>query len=124
MVSVGGIRSLPVEEREDRLREIKRLKIEVLRKMREYKETHGSEYFKPYEYQERFLELITGGKKVAVLQGSNQIGKTMCGAILIDTFCNCRQAFDWRDRALEKVFGNRPIKARIVASDWSIVVTR
>ena len=113
-----GIDKLSVEERETQLREITRLKVEVLRKMREYKETHGSEYFKPYEYQERFLELITGGKKVVVLQGSNQIGKTMCGAILMDTFCNCRQAFDWRGRALERVFGNRPIKARIVASDW------
>ena len=112
------IDKLSVEERETQLREIKRLKVEVLRKMRGYRETHGSEYFKPYEYQERFLELITGGKKVVVLQGSNQIGKTMCGAILMDTFCNCRQAFDWRGRALERVFGNRPIKARIVASDW------
>ena len=79
------IDKLSVEERETRLREIKRLKVEVLRKMREYKGTHGSEYFKPYEYQERFLELITGGKKVVVLQGSNQIGKCVTYRTLIDT---------------------------------------
>ena len=115
---IKDINKLSIEEREDRLREIRRLKVEVLHKMREYKETHGSQYFKPYEYQERFFELIVAGKKVVVLQGSNQIGKTTCGAVLTDTFCNGRQAFNWQDKALESVFKNRPIRARIIAPDW------
>ncbi|MBU0907367.1 MAG: hypothetical protein KKE05_04400, partial [Nanoarchaeota archaeon] len=43
---------------------------------------------------------------------------TLIGSILIDTFANCRQAFDWKDKALEKVFENRPVRIRIIASDW------
>lgn len=115
---VSAETKLSDEELLEKLKEIKRLKIFKLQKIKEYQTSHGSEYFKPFDYQERFLDFIVGGKKVVLFQGSNQTGKTLIACILMDTFGNCRQAFEWRDKALEKVFGNRPVRMRIIASDW------
>jgi predicted transcriptional regulator len=106
------------EEISERIKDLQRQEILNLQKIKHYEDTHGSQYFKPFEYQERFLDLITAGKKVSLIQGANQIGKTLIGCILVDTFANCRQAFEWKDKALENVFGNRPVRIRIVASDW------
>lgn len=106
------------EEMLERLKEIDRQSIIKLRRIKEYRQSNGSQFFKPFDYQERFLDLILNGKKVVLIQGSNQIGKTLIGCVLIDTFANCKQSFEWRDKALENVFGNRAVKIRIICSDW------
>jgi hypothetical protein len=114
----GDIIEASEEELNEQLIAIKRLKLENLQKMKSYQASHGSKYFEPFDYQEDFLDMIVQGKKVALIQGANQIGKTLIGSILIDTFGNCRQAFEWKNGALNKVFNGRPVKIRIIASDW------
>ncbi|MBU0959141.1 MAG: hypothetical protein KKB31_04305, partial [Nanoarchaeota archaeon] len=94
-----------IEELLEKYKDLTRLEIVKLQRIREHRQSNGSEYFKPFDYQENFLDYIVAGKKIALIQGANQIGKTLIGCILIDTFANCKQAFEWKDKALENVFG-------------------
>ncbi|RLB07739.1 MAG: hypothetical protein DRG27_06275, partial [Deltaproteobacteria bacterium] len=60
---------------EERLKEIAASEVAILRRLKEYREKHGSKFFRPFPYQQKVIDLLHQGKKIVVFQGGNQIGK-------------------------------------------------
>lgn len=97
-------------------------RVELLEKLRvveeqeqKYVEENRIEFFKPIEpYQSRVLGLIHAGKKTVTLQGANQIGKTVLGAVVVGSFCLGIQPWDGGDT----IFGRKVVRGRIICSDW------
>lgn len=98
----------------EELEELERREYEILAKMERYKETHGSEFFKPFPHQQQVLDLIHAGKKTVVLHGGNQCGKTTLGANVVCSFLLGYQPWDKKP----SIFGNRPVRGRIICTDW------
>lgn len=96
------------------LRYLKQKKIKLLQQKETYQKEHGSEFFRPLPYQKLLIDYLRAGKKRLLLQGGNQIGKTLTGANLVDSFVSGRQAWDGK----KSIFGNRPTKGRIICTDW------
>src|SRR3972149_10106955 len=65
-------------------------------------------------YQVRFLEFLNAGKKIITLQGANGIGKSLMGAVSIGAACLGIQPWDRK----ETIWGRRPVKCRILCTDW------
>ncbi len=98
-----------------RLNRILEKKRDLAERDKIYRERNKIEFFKPIEpYQSKILEYIREGKKTIILQGANQIGKTVLGAVVVGSFCLGIQPWDKQ----ETVFGRRPVKGRILCSDW------
>jgi len=88
---------------------------------REYRLSHPIEYFSPIgekpgelPYQKQVLDHLHAGKKVIALVGANGIGKTVLGAVI--TASACLGIEPWSGR--ETVWGRRPVKVRILCTDW------
>lgn len=121
---VVEVRSRPttLEEARERKRvideELARLDakdLEVSEQERVYKEQNKIEFFEPIDpYQTKILEHLHSGKKVITLQGANSIGKTVLGVNIIGSACLGIQPWDRK----ETVWGRKPVKCRILCSDW------
>ena len=88
--------------------------IENLQKLKLYKDTHGSEYFKPLPHQQQMLDFYFDGKKILLLQGGNQLGKTLVGVNFVQA--NCLGYLPWNKE--KKTLFTPPIKVRIICADW------
>ena len=82
--------------------------------MHEFKRTHGALFYKPFGYQVKFINYLQEGKKVVIMQGANQIGKTLTACNLVDSFANGKQA--WNNQA--SIFKGQPTRGRIICADW------
>ena len=94
-----------------RLEEAKKLQIkyiEQLKKLKLYKDTHGGEYFKPLPHQQQIFDFYFAGKKRLLLQGGNQLGKTLEGVNFVQA--NCVGYLPW-DKQKKTLF-TPPIKAK------------
>jgi len=96
------------------IEEKKRQKNEMLHEFAEYKKTHGSEFFRPLKYQDLLLQYMWEGRQRLLMQGANQIGKTLIGSALVDSWCRGVQA--WNNQP--SIFGGKPTKGRIICTDW------
>lgn len=103
-----------IEEIQKELLEIDKKDIAILLKKKLYAEQNRSEFFQPQDYQQQVIDLINAGKKTVVFQGAERTGKTTLFGVLIDAFANGRQAWDKQ----KTVLGDRPVKIRILATDW------
>lgn len=70
--------------------------------------------WRPYPHQQKVLDYLNAGKKVILLQGSNRIGKTVCGACIVGAACYGQQPWDGNPT----VWGDRPVRVRIICVDW------
>lgn len=102
------------EDTKELLHIIKQHKIKLISQIKEYEKNHGSEFFKPFEHQQKFIDLIHIGKKTIVLQGANQIGKTIVCSNIVGSFAIGKQMWDGK----ASIFGMRPTKGRIICADW------
>lgn len=102
-------------EIEIRLKKLQAKRLELESAMQRYKDEHRIEFWKPWPHQRRTLELLDQGKKVVLLQGGNRIGKTVLGACLVVSECLGKRA--WAEGGAT-LFSGRPIRVRIIASDW------
>lgn len=93
---------------------LKQQKAALLYEAAEYQRTHGSEFFKPLRYQQLLIDYLWAGKNRLLFQGANQIGKTLLGSALVDSFARGVQAWDGR----ESIFKGQPTKGRIICTDW------
>lgn len=122
--SVGDEKALREDEREKERRKL-RLKIEIekarLEKAR-YEEENKAMFFRPFEHQERALRYIAEGKKTVLLQGSNQIGKTVLGVNIAAAFSlGCKQLWDGVDLypSVGAVMSmGKKVMGRILCNDW------
>jgi len=106
---------LTKEEFLAQLKALKEKKAELESQEAKYREGNLIEFFEPIEpYQTKIIEYIQAGKKTVTLQGANQIGKTTLGAAICGSFCLGIQPWDGK----ETIFGRRPVKGRILCSDW------
>lgn len=105
---------MSLEELKKRRDELLKRKVEREAKIAEYRETHAIEFVKFYPHQQRALELVNAGKKTVLLQGANQIGKTVFGACMAGAFALGIQPWDRRPT----VFGDKPTRGRIICEDW------
>lgn len=96
------------------LEEIERKEVKLLEYQVDYKKRHGAEYFKPFWYQQKFIDLLHAGKKIVLLQGSNQCGKTLTGSALVQSFMSGVQPWDKK----QSIFGGKPTKGRIICTSW------
>ena len=85
----------------------------------ELKEQNKIEFFKcdingDFYYQAKTLEYLNAGKKTITLQGANQIGKTVLGAVITGSACLGIQPWDGK----ETIWGRKPVKVRIICADW------
>ena len=96
------------------IEKIKRERLKLLELRERYQKTHGAEFFKPYWYQQKFIDHLYAGKKIVVLIGSNQSGKTKTGACIVQGFSSGVQPWDKR----VSVFNGRPTKGRIICTSW------
>ena len=94
----------------DKLEKLDELNLNI----KEYEESHKIEFFKLLPHQKLAFDLIKSGKKTVTLQGANQIGKTVFGAAIVISFC--LGIYPWSKE--DTIFGNRPVKGRILCSDW------
>ncbi len=94
--------------------ELKRQKTTLLCEATEYKKNNGSEFFRPLKYQQLLIDYLWAGKKRLMLQGANQIGKTLTGSALVDSWARGVQAWDGR----ESIFQGKPTVGRIICTDW------
>ena len=99
---------------EKEIKELKRQKTALLFEAEVYKKTHGSEFFDPLPYQQLLLDYLWKGKNRLLFQGANQIGKTLLGSALVDSFARGVQAWNGR----ESIFKGQPTKGRIICTDW------
>lgn len=102
---------------ESKLKQAEKLQIkyiEILKKLKLYKDTHGAEYFKPLPHQQQIFDFYFAGKKTLLLQGGNQLGKTHCGINFIQA--NCLGYLPW-DKEKKTLFAT-PIKVRVICCDW------
>lgn len=88
--------------------------IEQLQKLKLHKDTHGGEYFKPLPHQQQILDFYFAGKKILILQGAGQIGKTLLGGNFVQA--NCLGYLPW-DKEKKTLF-TPPIKVRIICTNW------
>ena len=110
---------LAIEEEELRLaeqEEIGRLRL------KQYEDTHRTEFFKPFPHQGQALQFIVDGKKTVLMVGANQIGKTVFGANVADSFSQgCKSAGDGADvfpSIASRESGGRGVIGRILCNDW------
>lgn len=80
----------------------------------EYKKKNKIEFFSPWPHQQRLLDLIHLGKKTVLDQGANRTGKTTFGVNTVGSGVLGYQPWDNQPT----VWGNQPIKARIICVDW------
>lgn len=80
----------------------------------EYRSKNKIEFFAPLYYQSRVLDYIRQGKKVVTLQGGNGIGKTVLGSVVTGAACLGIQPWDKGPT----IFGERPVKCRVLCADW------
>lgn len=102
---------------EKKLEEARKLQIkyiEQLKKLKAHKDTHGGEYFKPLPHQQQIFDYYYAGKKILLLQGGNQLGKTVSGVNFIQA--NCLGYLPW-DKQKKTLF-TPPIKVRVICADW------
>jgi len=102
------------KELEERIKEITAQELLILRRIKEFREKHGSKFFKPFDYQQKVVDLLHQGKKIVVFQGANRIGKTLLGACLVDSFARGIQEWDGKT----SIFGGKPTRGRILVSNW------
>jgi hypothetical protein len=102
------------KEIQDKITALKKKKAALLFEVEDYQKKHGSEFFKPLVYQQKIIDYMWEGKKRLLLQGANQIGKTLTGAALVDSWCRGIQAWDGR----QSFFEGRPTLGRIICTDW------
>lgn len=101
-------------EKRIRLIEIERERYRLEKEKAIYISENQIEFFEPLEHQSKVLDFVHKGKKTIILQGANQIGKTITG-VAISSVC----AIGYEPWSGEKsVFGKPPTKTRIVCSDW------
>lgn len=105
---------LSKQEREARAAQLKAEIAEIEARAQEYRDCNRIEFFEPFPHQTRALELINAGKKTILLQGGNQIGKTVFGACFVGAACLGIQPWDRKPT----IFGNKPIKVRVLCEDW------
>jgi len=102
------------QEIQKQINVLKKKKAALLFEVEDYQKKHGSEFFKPLPYQQQLIDYLWAGKKRLMLQGANQIGKTLTGSALADSFSRGIQAWDGR----ESYFGGQPTLGRIICTDW------
>lgn len=85
----------------------------MLRKKADYRKSHGSEFLRLQEYQQSLVDRMWNQCKRLMLQGANQIGKTLIGAALVDSWARGVQAWDGR----QSIFGGRPTTGRVICTD-------
>lgn len=99
-------------------RDYLRAKLE-LAKLRAKEELYRSQnrvrFWNPLEHQRRVIEYVHEGKKTILMQGANQIGKTVCGVNLACAFSLGYQPWDGRETIFPK---GRPVEGRILCTDW------
>lgn len=103
-----------IEELRTKIEELERAEYTTLQQMKQYKETHLSEFFKPFPHQQRIIDFIEAGKKTIVLHGANRCGKTVLGANCVCSFA--LRYYPWNKK--ESIFGGRPTRGRVICSDW------
>ena len=119
---VKDIDEMTDEEARARLEQLKRRKLELLIKCKEYDETHKIETFKPLTHQKQFYDHVLNGKKTVMMVGANRIGKTVGCINLIGSFMlGCKQPWDGTrifpsDRAREA--DGKGVVGRILCKDW------
>ncbi len=108
---------------------------ELKAKIDNYKDTHKIEYFdkpvtlsngriveSPFPHQQKAIDYIENGKKTVLLQGSNQIGKTLLGTNLAGTFSmGCIRP--WNKQPLypsefARLNNGKKVIGRILCNDW------
>jgi hypothetical protein len=106
---------LTPEQIDARLEELRIGMAEDDAKLAAFREGNKIEFIKPIEpYQTRILEYLHAGKKIISLVGANGIGKTHLGAMIVGSACLGIQPWDLKPT----VWGKRPVKCRIICSDW------
>lgn len=94
--------------------ENERKQLNILQKLEKYQKDNKTEFFKPLWYQQKIIDYLHSGKKVVLLQGANQIGKTILGANLVASFVMGKQGWDKKP----SIFGERKTRGRIICKDW------
>lgn len=116
----SSIERKKIEKRKLELRkkllQIKKQKERYLLLERQYKESNKIEFFKPLEHQQLVLDKLADGKKVVLLQGANRIGKSVIGAVVTGAFG--LGYYPWIEGKPATPFGKKPLKMRILCSDW------
>lgn len=93
---------------------ISKKRLVIVREKARYRLDHQCEFFNPLSHQQKVLEFLHNGKKTIVLQGANQIGKTITGVLVCSTVALGYEP--WSGTA--SIFGKPPTKTRIICSDW------
>ena len=88
-----------------------------------YKAENKIEDFKPFRHQEKVMQLCREGKKTVMLQGANQIGKTISGAVLAGIFCGEECVAPWDKSVIypsdwSRQTEGRQVVGRILCNDW------
>ena len=92
-----------------------RKEYELQLKLKQYKDRNKLEFFEPLWYQQRVIEAInSNNKKIIVMVGGNRIGKSTIGVVVVGSLCLGYQPWDKK----ETIFGNKPIRVRIMTTDW------
>lgn len=97
-----------------KLLDLEQEQIQIQMDLALYKSENQIEFFEPLKHQDLFLDYLHQGKKTILLQGSNQIGKTITGCVICGAACLGYEPWSGEPT----VFGKPPIKVRIVCSDW------
>lgn len=84
------------------------------KRMEEYEGRNKIEFFKPFVHQARVLEYIHAGKRVVTLAGANGVGKTVLGSVVVGSACLGIQPWDKGPT----VWGERPVRVRVLCTDW------
>jgi len=107
-----------------KLQTLKLQKAEADAKIEFYKNTNKIEYFVPFPHQQRVIDLIREGKKTVLLQGANQIGKTISGSNIAGAFSSNGCLVPWGDKKpifpseYAKEHNGRGVIGRILCNDW------
>jgi hypothetical protein len=87
-------------------------KIEGL--IEEHEKNNRIAHWKPWPHQQQALDFLNAGKKVILIQGGNRIGKTVLGVNITGAACLGVQPWNLKPT----IFGNQPVRVRIIAVDW------